>query len=183
VLAIIFAGWFMKRAYVTRPAFIMAICAGCLAFFIVLASTRDKYAVYVACVFGTMFYAVFFIPFWAWRSATLVGSTGTAFTLAFQSSVGQVGGVIGPQMFQSKYAYNGYKVPFAICSAAIGGGWLASALTWWLTRNVEWDVRRIRRLRIKAEREGKVFADDDVQVINERNFYGKGLKRDEEAAL
>ncbi|VUC31503.1 unnamed protein product [Clonostachys rosea] len=183
VLAIIFAGWFMKRAYVTRPAFIMVICAGCLAFFIVLAATRDKYAVYVACVFGTMFYAVFFIPFWAWRSATLVGSTGTAFTLAFQSSVGQVGGVIGPQMFQSKYAYNGYKVPFAICSAAIGGGWLASALTWWLTRNVEWDVRRIRRLRIKAEREGRVFADDDVQVINERNFYGKGLKRDETAAV
>ncbi|KAJ5899570.1 MFS general substrate transporter [Penicillium taxi] len=178
VLAIVFAGWFMKRAYVTRPVFIMFICAGCLAFFIVLATTRDKIAVYIACVFGTMFYAVFFIPFWAWRSATLVGSTGTAFTLAFQSCVGQVGGVIGPQMFQSKYAHNGYKVPFAICSAAIGAGWLASGLTWWLTRNVEWDVKRIRRLRIKAEREGRVFADDDVKVIEERQFYGKGFRKD-----
>ncbi|TVY91632.1 putative transporter [Lachnellula willkommii] len=176
VLAIIFAGWFQKRAYTTRPAFIMFICAGALVFFIVLASTRDKYAVYIACVFGTMFYSVYFIPFWAWRSSTLAGTTGTAFTLAFQSCVGQVGGVIGPQLFRSKYAHNGYKVPFAICAAAIGAGWLASAWTWWLTRNVEWDVRRIRRLRIKSEKEGKVFADDDVKVFEERRFYGKTLE-------
>ncbi|TVY15200.1 MFS transporter prlL [Lachnellula arida] len=176
VLAIIFAGWFQKRAYTTRPAFIMFICAGALVFFIVLACTRDKYAVYIACVFGTMFYSVYFIPFWAWRSSTLAGTTGTAFTLAFQSCVGQVGGVIGPQLFRSKYAHNGYKVPFAICAAAIGVGWLASAWTWWLTRNVEWDVRRIRRLRIKSEREGKVFADDDVKVFEERRFYGKTLE-------
>jgi predicted neutral ceramidase superfamily lipid hydrolase len=65
VLAIIFAGWFMKHAYLTRPAFVMFICGGTLVFFIVLASTRDKYAVYIACVFGAMFYAVYFIPFWA----------------------------------------------------------------------------------------------------------------------
>ncbi|KAH8661599.1 permease of the major facilitator superfamily [Tricladium varicosporioides] len=177
VLAIIFAGWFLSRAYVTRPAAIIFISTGALVFFIILASTRDKYAVYVSVVFGTMFYSVYFIPFWAWRSATLEGTTGTAFTLAFQSCVGQVGGVIGPQLFQSKYAHNGYKVPFAICAAAIGLGGVASAWTWWLTRNVEWDVRRIRRLRIKAERNGEVFASDDVKVFEERKFYA-GLKKD-----
>jgi hypothetical protein len=177
VLAIIFAGWFMSRAYVTRPAFVMGICAGALTFFIILATTREKYAVYIACVFGTMFYSVYFIPFWAWRSSTLTGTTGTAFTLAFQSCVGQVGGVIGPQLFQSKYAYNGYKVPFAICAAAIGGGWLASVWTWYLTRNVEFDVRRIRRLRIKSEKEGNMFAKEDVKVFEERKFYsGIGKK-------
>jgi sugar phosphate permease len=71
VLAIIFAGWFMKRAWLTRPAFIMFICAGALTFFIILASTRDKYAVYIACVFGTMFYSVYFIPFWACKISQL----------------------------------------------------------------------------------------------------------------
>lgn len=55
----------MKRAYLTRPAFIMFICAGALAFFIVLTATSNKYAIYVACVLGTMFYSVYFIPFWA----------------------------------------------------------------------------------------------------------------------
>jgi sugar phosphate permease len=69
VLAIILAGWFLDRAYMTRPAFIMWICAGALAFFIVLAATTEKYAVYVACVLGTMFYSVYFIPFWACKSS------------------------------------------------------------------------------------------------------------------
>jgi hypothetical protein len=105
------------------------------------------------------------------RSATLAGATGTAFTLAFQSCVGQVGGVVGPQLFQSKYAHNGYKVPFAISAVAIGLGWLGSGVTWYLTRNIEYDVKRIRRLRIKAEKEGKVFAEEDIKVFEERTFY------------
>lgn len=50
-------------------------------------------------------------------------------------------------------------------------------MTWWLTRNVEWDVRRIRRLRIKAEKSGNMYAEDDVKVFEERKFYGKGLSR------
>ncbi|CAG8977545.1 hypothetical protein HYALB_00012351 [Hymenoscyphus albidus] len=177
VLAIIFAGWFLKRAYITRPAMIMGICTSALVFFIILASTTERVPVYIAVVFGTMFYSVFFIPFWAWRSSTLTGTTGTAFTLAFQSCVGQVGGVVGPQLFQEKYAYNGYKVPFAICAAAIGLSGVTSAWTWFLTRNVEWDVLRVRRLRIKAEREGCVFTGDDVRVFEERVFYdGLGKK-------
>lgn len=89
--------------------------------------------------------------------------------------------MIGPQLFQSKYAHNGYKVPFAICATAIGCGWLASMWTWWLTRNVEWDVRRIRRLRIKSEKKGKMFADDDVKVFEERDFYRGLAKKDAES--
>jgi hypothetical protein len=74
------------------------------------------------------------------RSSTLKGSTGTAFTLALQTSVAQVSGVIGPQLFRSKWAYNGYKVSFGICAAAIIVGLFANCYTWYLTRNVEWDV-------------------------------------------
>lgn len=111
------------------------------------------------------------------RSSSLKGTTGTAFTLAFQSCVGQVGGVIGPQLFQDKWAYNRYKASFGICAAAIICGWAANLWVWWLTRNVEWDVLRVRRLRIQAEREGQVYAgDDDVKVYEEREFYG-GLRK------
>ncbi|KAK4550015.1 hypothetical protein LTR36_002982 [Oleoguttula mirabilis] len=179
VLAIIFAGNFLNRGYVTRPAFTQPIMAGMTVFFILLFTISSKAGIYVACVLSTMFYSVYFIPFWAWRSSTLQGMTGTAFTLAFQSSIGQLGGVIGPQLFQSKFAYNGYKTPFAICAAAIIVGWIANLCTWWLTRNVEWDVRRIRRLRIKAEKSGAVYAADDVQVYEERKFYGGLGKKDE----
>lgn len=65
VLSIIFAGWFLSRAYMTRPAFIMIICAGALAFFLVLVTNVSRTATYIACIFGTMFYSVYFIPFWA----------------------------------------------------------------------------------------------------------------------
>jgi nitrate/nitrite transporter NarK len=107
---------------------------------------------------------------------TLKGTTGTAFTLAFQSCVGQVGGVVGPQLFQAKFAYNGYKTPFIICAALIGAAFLANIWTWWLTRNVEWDVRRIRTERIAAEKEGRIFAKDDIKVYDERRFYA-GVRR------
>lgn len=108
VLSTIFAGWFMKKAYITRPAFIMIIMAGCVMSFGLLAGISTKAGVYAACVLGTMFYSVYFIPFWAWRPSTLKGTTGTAFTLAFQSCVGQV----GPQLFQSKFAHNGVQDTF-----------------------------------------------------------------------
>jgi hypothetical protein len=164
VLAIIFSGWFLSRAYLKRPEYIMMICAGALSFFVVLCVNVPKTATYIACIFGTMFYAVYFIPFWPWRSATLVGTTGTAFTLAFQSCIGQVGGVVGPQLFREKYAHNGYKTSFAICAAVVGGSWLASAATWFLTAENEADVQRVRRLRIKANREGGVWAGEDVKL-------------------
>lgn len=194
VLAIIFSGWFQKQAYLTRPAYVMVCIMGpMLLFFVLIATLTSRVGIYIACVFGNMFYSVYFIPFWAcklpplvlraWyllqlkgRTSSLKGTTGAAFTLAFQSCVGQVGGVIGPQLFQSRFAYNGYKTPFAICAAVVGAACLANGWTWWLTRNVEWDVRRIRRLRIKEMKQGRVYADDDVRVYNEREFY-TGVKR------
>lgn len=144
-----------------------------------------------------MFYSCYFVAFWPCkfvllvpdtpladslqgRSSTLAGTTGTAFTLAFQSSVGQVGGVIGPQLFQERWAYNGYKTSFGICAAAIIASWACNLWTWWLTRNIEWDVLRVRRLRIRAEKSGEVLSNDDVKYFDERQFYGGLHKRDGE---
>ncbi|KAE8422317.1 major facilitator superfamily domain-containing protein [Aspergillus pseudocaelatus] len=181
VLAIIFSGWFLKQAYLTRPAYTMFCIMGpMLVCFILLAVLESRIGIYISCVLGNMFYSVYFIPFWAWRTSSLKGTTGAAFTLAFQSCVGQVGGVIGPQLFQSKFAYNGYKTPFGICAGVIGAACLANLWTWWLTRNVEWDVRRIRRLRIKEEKQGRIYAGDDVRVYEERQFYKGVTKKDSE---
>ncbi|PSN59479.1 permease of the major facilitator superfamily [Corynespora cassiicola Philippines] len=172
VLSIVFAGWFLKQAYITRPAFILIILNLALVFFVLLACPVSNAAVYVSCVLGTTFYSVYFIPFWAWRSSSLVGTTGTAFSLGFQNCIGQVGGVVAPQLFQQKYAYNGYKTSFAICAAAIGAGVAANCWTWWVTRGLEREVKRVRRLRKKAEREGRVFVGQDVRVfeVNRKNL-------------
>lgn len=60
--------------------------------------------------------------------------------------------------------------------------WLFNLWTWWLTRNIEWDVLRVRRLRIKAEKNGEVLSADDVKFFDERKFYG-GLQKNEEGAV
>jgi hypothetical protein len=122
VLAIILAGNLLKRAYVTKPAFTQPIMAGMVVMFILFFTVDSRGGIYVACVLGTMFYAVYFIPFWAWRSSSLKGMTGTAFTLAFQSCVGQAGGVIGPQLFREEFGPR-YRVSFGIRAAAVICGW------------------------------------------------------------
>ena len=112
------------------------------------------------------------------RSATLKGATGAAFGLAFQNCVGQVGGVIGPQLFQAKYASNGYKTPFSICAGAVAGAYLASIWTWWLTRKLEWKVRKTRRLRAKAERENVAFPGDETDEVDEKDSYSEPKTRE-----
>lgn len=43
----------------------------------------------------------------------------------------------------------------------MGAALLANLWTWWITRNLEGNVTRGRRLRKKAEKEKRVYADDD----------------------
>jgi MFS family permease len=167
VIGIIAVGWFMRGAYITRPLLIQLLTAGTLIFFIVLCVNVSKGAIYAACVLGYAFYYVIFIPFWAWRSASLVGSTGTAFTLALQTSIAQVGGVIAPQVFQSKYASNNYRTSFIICTACVGAAAISNAWLWFLTREVESDIKTVRRLRIQSRKEGKVYTGDDVHPVKQ----------------
>lgn len=98
------------------------------------------------------------------RTSSLKGTTGTAFAFGLQSGVGQLGGVIGPQIFQSRYAADGYRVPYSICTAAIGGGLLGCLLCWYLTLKLEQDVRRVQKERIQAEQRGQLYTGPDVDV-------------------
>ncbi|KAK2774499.1 high-affinity nicotinic acid transporter [Colletotrichum kahawae] len=176
ILGLIFAAWFMSKAYIVRPALIMIIMSGMVVCFVLFFTITNRYGIYISCILGTLFYQSYFIPFWAWRSATLSGSTGTAFTLGLQSGIAQLGGVIGPQLFQSRFAYNGYKTSFAIAAATTIASFVGNLWTWWLTRNTEYDVMRVRRKILKARKQGKVNFDDDIRVFEERRFYD-GIKR------
>lgn len=151
-----------------------------VACFILFFTISSPVGIYIACIFGTMLYQSYFIPFWSWRTATLKGSTGAAFALAFQNCVGQVGGVIGPQLFQEKWAYNRYKNSFAIAASTIMAAFFTNMWTWWLTANTELDVLRVARLRQRARKEdGKVFSGEDVKIFEERKFYSGFSKKAE----
>ncbi|KAJ0384669.1 hypothetical protein COL922a_007883 [Colletotrichum nupharicola] len=176
IFGLIFSAWFMSKAYIVRPALIMIIMSGMVVCFVLFFTITNRYGIYISCILGTLFYQSYFIPFWAWRSATLSGSTGTAFTLGLQSGIAQLGGVIGPQLFQSRFAYNGYKTSFAIAAASTIASFVGNLWTWWLTRNTEYDVMRVRRKILKARKLGRVNFDDDIRVFEERRFYD-GIKR------
>ncbi|KAJ9150378.1 High-affinity nicotinic acid transporter [Pleurostoma richardsiae] len=176
ILGLIFSAWFIGRAYIVRPAYIMIIMSGMVVCFVLFFTIHNHVGIYISCILGQLFYQSYFIPFWAWRSATLVGTTGTALTYGVQSGIAQLGGVVGPQLFQSKWAHNGYKNSFAIAAACIIAAWVANTWTWYLTRNTEYDVLRVRRLVLKARKEGRTLFEDDIKVFQERKFYD-GLRR------
>lgn len=176
------SAWLLYRAFVVRPAMIMLIMSGMVVCFVLFFTVDNRYGLYVACILGSAFYSTYFIPFWAWRSATLVGSTGTALTYGLQSGIAQLGGVIGPQLFQSRWAHNGYKNSFAIAASFIIAAWLANIWTWYITRNTEYDVLLHQRKVLKARRAGRVLADDDIRIFDERQYY-QGLWRKRSDAM
>jgi nitrate/nitrite transporter NarK len=152
----------LSRAWIPRPAFAMLTIFLLSCVYAIFVGTQDRGAVYAACVLGQTITQSFFLPFWSWRSSSLKGTTGTAFAFGLQSGVGQLGGVIGPQIFLSRYAPT-YRVPFGVCLACIVGALLAAAVCWYLTREVEAEVQRVHRGRLKAHREGKLFNGQDIK--------------------
>jgi len=65
VISIIVVGLLLDRAYLTRPAFLQPILVGVVICFILIFTITNKVGIYIACIFGNMFYSVYFIPFWA----------------------------------------------------------------------------------------------------------------------
>ncbi|KAL2391737.1 hypothetical protein ABEF93_000420 [Exophiala dermatitidis] len=177
----IFAGWFVKKGYITRPLFVM-IDLSCMAVcFILFFTIKSRGGLYAACIVGTAFYWMYFVIFYPWRTAKLHGATRAAISVAIQNGLAQSGGAIGPQLFMSKWKHNRYRNSFAICASFVITAWFINAATWFMTRNVEYDVRRVRLNRKAAKKEGKVLADDDVHVFEERQYY-HGLRRNQDLA-
>lgn len=107
---------------------------------------------------------------WPWRVQTTSRATGSAFAIGFVNSYGQIGGAIGPQIFQSKYAPH-YTTSFAIAMAVLGGCIVVTCVTWWVTRETERQTRMIKKLRVKAAKRGESVLDD---VDANADLKGKG---------
>ncbi|KAF1953843.1 hypothetical protein CC80DRAFT_494106 [Byssothecium circinans] len=96
------------------------------------------------------------------------GATGAGFAIGLQSSIAQLGAAVGPQFFQSRWAYNRYRNSFFIGFAITIAALLTNLWTWWLTKNIERKVVEVRKATLKARREGKVYTgDDDIDVLGD----------------
>ncbi|EPE08706.1 pantothenate transporter [Ophiostoma piceae UAMH 11346] len=172
IIGMVIAFQVLKRAWVPRPVVALSVCLVEVGVFAIFIGTRARGAIYTACILGSTLSSVFAIPFWSWRSSSLKGSTGTAFAYGLQSGIGQLGGVIGPQIFRSQYVSNGYKVPYSVCTACIAGGFFGCLLCWYLTYRLENDVLRVQHEQIKAKLQNKLYTGDDVDYKNDRWING-----------
>ncbi|KAF4956139.1 hypothetical protein FSARC_11669 [Fusarium sarcochroum] len=154
-------GFFADNGKLPRPLYPLTVFAIILACYGVLVAYPSNGAVYAATLIGNAFTSAFFPLMWPWRVQTTSRATGSAFSIGFVNSYGQIGGAIGPQIFRSKYAPR-YKESFASAMALVGACSLITLLTWWVTRRTESDTRRLKRARVEAERKGLAVVDDVV---------------------
>ncbi|CZR56394.1 related to permeases of the major facilitator superfamily [Phialocephala subalpina] len=176
ILGIIFSSWFQSRGFVVRPAYINSMVLGNVIFLVVLAYAPGSKAKYVACIFTNLFSASFYPPYWSWRAGYLSGATGAAFAIGLQSAVSNIGSVVSPQFFQSKWAYDGYRNSWIICIVLVVCAQLANLYTWRLTRKVERQVLRVRREVLRAKKAGREYnGRDDVDALGDDNIKNRRL--------
>ncbi|KAH0839238.1 hypothetical protein AYO21_05653 [Fonsecaea monophora] len=153
------SGYFADSAWLPRPTIPLGFLVSILACYSVLYTFPNNGGVYAATVLANSIAQSWYPMMWPWRVQTTSRATGSAFAIGFVNSYGQIGGAIGPQIFQSKYAPH-YTVSFAVAMGIIGACILVTLFTWWVTRETERQTRRIKKLRVKAAKRGESVLDD-----------------------
>jgi nitrate/nitrite transporter NarK len=154
-------GFFADNARLPRPVYPLGIFAIIIACYAVLVVYPSNGAVYAATLVGNACTAAFFPLMWPWRVQTTSRATGSAFSIGFVNSYGQIGGAIGPQIFKSEYAPR-YRESFASAMALVAACAGVTMVTWWVTRQTEADTRRVKRARLQAEKDDLAVLDDVV---------------------
>jgi hypothetical protein len=139
-----------------------------LACYSVLFTFPNPGGVYAASIIATALSSAWYPMMWPWRVQTTSRATGSAFSIGFVNSYGQIGGALGPQIFRSKYAPR-YAVSFGVAMGIVGMAILTNLTTWWWTNNVEVETRKLKRARIEAAKRGETVLDDV-------DFDGSGVK-------
>ena len=98
-------------------------------------------------------------------------ATGSAFSIGFVNSYGQIGGALGPQIFRSQYAPH-YTVSFAVAMALVGCAIAMNLTTWYVTRRTEKETRVLKLARVKASRRGEAVL-EDVDIHTDRGLVSK----------
>jgi nitrate/nitrite transporter NarK len=164
ILAIVIigiTGFFADNARLPRPVYPLGIFAIIIACYAVLIVYPSNAAVYAPTLVGNACTAAFFPLMWPWRVQTTSRATGSAFSIGFVNSYGQIGGAIGQQIFKSKYAPR-YCESFASAMALVAACAVVTIVAWWVTKQTEADTRRVKRARIQAEKDNLAVLDDVV---------------------
>lgn len=175
VLAIIFI---VMSTYVTQrkafpyPTVALLYLVASIVCYSVMYTYPNTGGVFAATIIAAASSNAWFSTMWPWRLQTTSRATGSAFAIAFSNALGQIGTLIGPQIFRSEFAPR-YETPFAVAIGMSALCLLATAWTWWLTRDTERQTRHIKKLRIAAGKRGEAVLDDiNIQTDLEKSRIG-----------
>jgi len=144
-----------------RPIYPLSFLCIIIACYAVLVVYPSNGAVYAATLIGNGVTAAWYPMMWPWRVQTTARATGSAFSIGFVNSYGQIGGAVGPQIFRSIYAPK-YTTPFTVAMSCVAGCLCLTLVTWWVTRATERDTRRLKLARKKASARGETILEDVV---------------------
>ncbi|OAA34514.1 Major facilitator superfamily domain, general substrate transporter [Beauveria brongniartii RCEF 3172] len=163
LLIIAVTGIMADRRNIPRPLYpltflvIIVICYG------VFVAHPSSAAIYAVTLIGNAVTAAWFPVMWPWRVQTTSHATGSAFSIGFVNSYGQIGGALGPQIFRSHYGPR-YTVPFCVAMGLVGACIILTMVTWWITRSTESETRRIKQAKLAADRRGETVLEDVVDM-------------------
>ncbi|KAF7189534.1 MFS transporter prlL [Pseudocercospora fuligena] len=166
-MLVLFFGWVVQTARIPTPSVPMFFMIAIEACYAVEYTYPNIGGVYAATTLAGGFSTAWYNLMWPWRVQTISGATGSAFAIAFANSYGQIGGAVGAQLFNSKYAPK-YTTSFAIAMGFVGLAIITASITWYFTGRVDIETRKIRRARIAAAKENKAVL-DDVEVKDVRS--------------
>ncbi|KAI1126210.1 major facilitator superfamily domain-containing protein [Nemania abortiva] len=133
LLVIFVTGHFADNGRLPRPLYPLTFLIIIIASYAVLIVFPSNGGVYAATLIANAVTAAWYPMMWPWRVQTTSRATGSAFSIGFVNSYGQIGGAIGPQ-----------------------------TVTWWVTRRTESDTRKLKRARIAASKRGEAILNDVV---------------------
>ncbi|KAI0970136.1 major facilitator superfamily domain-containing protein [Xylaria arbuscula] len=161
LLVIFGTGYFADNGRLPRPVYPLTFLVVIIASYAVLIVYPNNGGVYAATLIGNAVTAAWYPVMWPWRVQTTSRATGSAFSIGFVNSYGQIGGAIGPQIFRSAYAPK-YTVSFGVAVGLVAACALTTLLTWWVTRQTESDTRKLKRARIAASKRDETILNDLV---------------------
>ena len=141
------------------PLIALVYMIATLACYAVLVTYPNLGGVYAATTIAASASLAWFSTMWPWRLQITAKATGSAFSIAFVNSLGQIGTIVGPQIFQSQYAPK-YTTSFAVAMGMSGVCILTTIWTWWLTRETERQTRHLRQKRVAAGKNSQVVFND-----------------------
>ncbi|QQK45714.1 Sucrose/H+ symporter, plant [Penicillium digitatum] len=161
LLFIAITGVASDRSRIPRPLYPLTFLLIILVCYGVFVAHPSNGAIYAVTLIGNALTSGWYPVMWPWRVQTTSRATGSAFSIGFVNSYGQIGGAIGPQLFRSKFAPD-YTVPFSVAMGLVGACAILTVITWWATQDTERDTRRLKLAKITAEKRGETILEDVV---------------------